>query len=1110
MNTPSTDRLFVDPPAYRLAWGLLAVALAFSLISIAAAQEIAPPIAGDYGSEGAPVGSHSGSGGYYSQSLGAHLRVRYNTESYGQNEGNLDIGSMKLFDYGDAAAFIDGQVTMNDADGVGFNLGTGYRWLAAPMFPALDNEPMRLMGLSLWADGSNTNDHNFFPQIGFAFEALGDTTDLRANLYVPLGDRTREGDVTSTGEITYIGNSLAQQLLTQVDNSLTVAEVEVARRLGDREAWGFLGGYQLSGDEYDTTGVKVGVRGYALPDVFVQFALTNDDLFDTNAVFSVAWFIGRTRSNQCATGTLTDRLREPVLRNDYVAVYRSVESGGTPLTNATGDALRIVHVDSNAAGSSNAGTFENPYTTLDILDNPGRSQTGDVILVHGGSTYTDTATLLPNQRFLGEGNGIVHQVTTSELGVLALPETATGASTGAVPIINAQAGATSITLANANEVNNFTINGGAVGVDGTNSAGNPTLLNLDINGTTGNGITLASFTRSDPDDDDNDGDTTEVDFNVTINNVDLNPTSGNGIVLNAVTAADLTSPTVDLNEAINISNVTVTGGTGNGMSVTGTNVGGTLAINNYSYNGAATATGGLLLQDGSGQANIANSSFTGGAAGAFGLSNNNSDGSTTVAATTTFAAVTGNTLEVIGGTPNMTVNSAITNSSGNAVTIDGITGGTVTATGAITNTGGRSIVVQNNTGGTVNLVGTVSDTAQGILVDQNSGGTTSFLGTYDLDTGANTAVTATNNMGATVNFNGLDIDTTSGSGFVATGGGTIGVTAGSSVATTTGAGLDIQDVTIATGGAAFDSVTVDGAPTGVLIANTTGGQIRVGNATGVTGSGGTLNATGDAIFVSNATNVQLNQMTIANAVNGVFANHDNASAYNLRLNGLVVTTATINAIETNANGSGRFDLEVDNSTLNQNFVLNANGSGVVALVVEDSTLSTGNNDIGFEIQMTNYASGEINIQRNNVTTLDNSAFRFNATNAAINTVNFQLADNVFTNASAASPTADIDAGGGTTLNSTILDNDFNNNGGGPQFTMDNNGANSTVRLQLLQNSANGATGTYTLENNAGIPANFRVFDLIDTFGDLNNMGNVTSSNELNFSDDPGPIPTPNP
>jgi hypothetical protein len=1074
------------------------------------AQDLAPPpVAESVGGEAGPM-SYGGGGSFYSQQLGAHLRVRYNTESYGQNEGNLNIGSMKLFDMGDSAAFIDGQVTLNDTDGMGYNIGGGYRWLATPRFSAIDPEPMRLMGISLWADGQNTDDQNFFPQIGVSLEALGETTDIRGNLYVPLGDRVQEGDTVSLGTIGFIGNSLSQQTLTDVDNALTVAEIELARRLGDREAWAFVGGYTLAGDDFDTGGVKVGVRGYALPDLFLQFAVTNDDLFDTNAVFSLGWFIGRTRTNHVATGTLADRLREPVLRNDYVAVYRSQRTGGQALTDVAGDELRIVHVNSNAVGSTNEGTFENPYTTLGVLDDANESQPGDVILVHSGSTYTDdSATLQANQRLLGEGNNIAHTVNTSQLGVFTLPETTAGAGAGAVPVIAQTGAGTSITLADANEVNNFSITGGTIGIDGTNSAGDPTLRNLDISNTTGDGISLLSFARPDPNDVDNDGNTTEVAFNVTIDTVDFNNIGGNAITLDGNSGANLADPLVDLNEDILISNVNVTGGSGFGVAASNTNDGGVLEINTLAYNGNATGAGGVSLNNANGNTGVLNSSFTGGTAGAVGVSTSASEGQLTVTDTNTFSNVTGSALVVAGGTPTVNFNADITNAAEDAVRIDGITGGTINVRGDIANTGARSILVQNNTGGSVTFLGDVTDTGQGINVSNNTGGSTLFAGTYDLDTAGNTAVTAINNTGATVDFNDLDINTTSGTGFLASGGGTIGIGAGgSTVTTTTGTGVNMNGVTIATGGAVFDSVTVNGATNGVVATNLTGGQLRVGTAGGAAASGGTMTTTGDAIAITNATNVQINRVTIDNAGgNGVAIVHNNTAENNVRLNGLVITAATLDAIDATADGSGRFDLEVDNSTLGQSFQLAANGSGVVALVFEDSTITTGNNDIAMDIDLAAYSSAEIDIQRNTITTIDNTAFRFNADNPAINTVNFRLADNMFTNNSAASPTADIDAGGGTTLNSTILDNDFNNNGGGPQFTMDSN-ATSLIRLSLLQNRANNAAGTYQLEENAS--GDFRLFDLADTFADLNNDGNVTSSNELNFTNDPGNIPTPNP
>ena len=80
----------------------------------------------------API-MQSGGGSYFSQDLGTILRLRYNTESYGQTgHGNFDVGTMQVVSFDDSVAFFDGQVTMNEVQGVGFNLGLGYRWMHYP------------------------------------------------------------------------------------------------------------------------------------------------------------------------------------------------------------------------------------------------------------------------------------------------------------------------------------------------------------------------------------------------------------------------------------------------------------------------------------------------------------------------------------------------------------------------------------------------------------------------------------------------------------------------------------------------------------------------------------------------------------------------------------------------------------------------------------------------------------------------------------------------------------------------------------------------------------------------------------------------------------------
>lgn len=571
---------------------------------MAQAQDDTLPLDPTMQGAGGPPMQYDYNNSFFSPELGAHLRVRYNTESYGQNEGNFNIGSMRLFDLGDAAAFIDGQVTMNDVDHVGYNLGIGYRWLDETPRP-MAIEPARILGVSLWSDGSSTVHEEFFSQIGLSFESLGELWDFRANVYLPLGSETRAVRSEGTGEVIFLGSSLVQETVVTFDTGLTVAELEAARRIANRDAWAFTTVYGLTGGEFDSAGVKAGFRGYALPDVMLQMAVTHDEIFDTNAVFSVAWFIGRTRANYAPTGTLSDRLREPVLRNDYVAVAQSEGVGGIALTNANAEEIRIIHVNS-AAGTGGAGTIENPYLSLAAAQ--AGSQAGDIILAHGGSSFIDDSIVLQNnQRLLGEGDNIVHTVFTSQLGTLALPETSLGASALDAPTITQTGAATSISLRRANEVNNFAITGGTIGIDGTTMTSNPNLRNLEISDTTGDAITLQAFARDDASDSDNDGNTTEIEFNVTIDEIVLNNIGGADIRVNADAGVDKTLAGTQVTEAISITDVTSTNGSGNGIQLTNTHTGTgaarTATINRVTFDGNDT---GIYIEDARGIVNVNN------------------------------------------------------------------------------------------------------------------------------------------------------------------------------------------------------------------------------------------------------------------------------------------------------------------------------------------------------------------------------------------------------------------------------------------------------------------------------------------------------------------------
>ena len=226
------------------------------------------------------------------------------------------------------------------------------------------------------------------------------------------------------------------------------------------------------------------MRGYAYPDLLLQIAVSNDDIFNTNATFSMVWFVGRTRTDFQPACGVPDRFREPVMRNDYVAVAQSTVFGGIPLTQPDGDALRIVHVDSTA-GPGGDGTFENPFDMLTDVDDPGNSQAGDIIFVHSQSVFNgDNITLLDDQRLLGEGldadgDPLLHMVATAEEGTIEIPESAPGARNLARPMIVDAIG-DAITVANNNEVANFDIDGGDSAVVGMNFTGTANVHDLSI------------------------------------------------------------------------------------------------------------------------------------------------------------------------------------------------------------------------------------------------------------------------------------------------------------------------------------------------------------------------------------------------------------------------------------------------------------------------------------------------------------------------------------------------------------------------------------------------------------------------------------------------------
>lgn len=922
------------------------------------AQEDAPGASGGAFVPEVPA-SYSGAGSFFNRQLGTAFRFNYHTEGYGTTEGVVSLGSMKVFNLDASTFFLDAQATLSDEFGGGFNAGMGYRTLSDIGFGF---DPLRIHGINFWTDGQSTEADNFFTQLGVGLESLGDSFDLRFQGYFPL-DRTKDSErVTVPGaDVQFQGYNLlgALQQFTR-DTALTVVDLEGAKRIANFEAWAFLGGYHLTGSDLDATGYRAGVRGYAVPDLALSVQVTDDDIYHTNVMFGMTWFVGRTHRLNAPCGTLLDRFREPVLRNDFIAVTSEVVNDPiTPLTDAvSGETFVFIHVDSNAAGGGD-GTFENPYQTLDEAE--AGSAEDNIVFVHSNSTLAPTTTFVAQdgQRILGEGldpngNFVDHTVNSAEQGIVSLPETAPGSQMLARPSIDASGiplGAPNngilFNLADNNEVNNFTITGGQTAVNADTVVG-PQLANLTISDTTGTGIVF-------------------------------NGVTGNSLIENSVALTDIGDDPNDRGILITGgsgvlgANAHITNATGRVIEISG-RAAGSVTVGELDQ----TAGGrGIFVHDNSG-GTIAFSApadvTTTGTESAVELTDNTG---TTISfqdlrassdTATTFAVSGGGTISVADPNDMAEIENTGTGAAlvvRGDVNFDGNPAVTVLAN--VVNTGGgQAVDIQEMTGGSVSVTGDVTDNDQlgmGILVQGNTAGNYSFAGINTLSTGANSAVVARNNTGATITLSNLDATAAAGNTFVVEGGGTVTVndpndspgitnngtgsalvvrgddsfdgnptvTIASNITNSDGGrAVDIQDMT--GGGVTITGDVLDTASQGILVQNNSAGTYAFSGNTTVASSGAD-----DAVVLQNNSGATINFTNLnASAVNGntlEIIGGGNITVSDPNNTGMIENTGGGTALLVRGDGDGTAEGD-PNVTINKNIV---NSGGGQAVDIEDMT-----------------------------------------------------------------------------------------------------------------------------------------------------------------------------
>lgn len=246
---------------------------------------------------------------------------------------------------------------------------------------------------------------------------------------------------------------------------------------------------------------------------------------------------------------------------------------------------------------------------------------------------------------------------------------------------------------------------------------------------------------------------------------------------------------------------------------------------------------------------------------------------------------------------------------------------------------------------------TQSNAAGAVAIANMTGGGVEFGGAIDADTSTADAVSLANNTGAEFAFTGgLAIDTTSGAGFSATGGGTFAVTGfANTIATTTGLALNLDGVTIYDYGVTFRSVSASNASTfGIRVNNTDGdGGISVTGDGSTPGSGGTIaNAGSSAVQLTDTSNISLAFMEI-----------DTPSGYGIRASNIENFSFVANEI-TDAGTAGIS-------------VANGRGAGVISENTVSAVLSAFNNGIEVGVNGNADLTIDVNTINSALTVADN-------------------------------------------------------------------------------------------------------------------------------------------
>jgi len=364
----------------------------------------------------------------------------YNSSAAGHDGFGRFEGFVPLFQNpGKDLFFLEGRLLLDNGAHLGGNILLGYR--------AFNPELNRSFGGYVGYDNRDTGDSTF-NQIGVGLESLGEIWDFRLNGYLPVGDtrqlvasNTFDSGFQQAGTPFFQGNSLflPAERIFQTTNIQEAAmggvDLEVGAKLaefgdeGEVRGYGGVYYYDASGSP-STVGGKLRVEVRPTDYLNLGLGVQHDDLFGTNILFTVGGTFPGTRPRganreQAEPESVWTRMGESVSRTASIVVDQQVDfesftqQSDLLATNPdTDQPWTFVHV---TEGGASDGTFESPFDTLQEGVGVAQSDGNYIVYVRSGDTSGNTGSITVPAQVQLLSAGVLQEINTQELGLVALP-----------------------------------------------------------------------------------------------------------------------------------------------------------------------------------------------------------------------------------------------------------------------------------------------------------------------------------------------------------------------------------------------------------------------------------------------------------------------------------------------------------------------------------------------------------------------------------------------------------------------------------------------------------------------------------------------------------------